>query len=63
MLNIDGPAAAHPNGGCIKDETFRPAPRLVKMMYVELFTQHRFKANIGQLLKPSGITPCACPHH
>lgn len=41
--------------GWIKNETLIHCPlRLVKMKHVELFTQHRFKATIGQLLKHRG---------
>jgi hypothetical protein len=43
-----------PDDGWIKNETIIAA-RLVKMKHVELFTQHRFKANIGQLLKHRGV--------
>ncbi|MNE87323.1 hypothetical protein D3C80_1845160 [compost metagenome] len=47
----------HPDAGCVKNETFTDPLRLVKMLHVELFTQHRFKATIGLLLKRPGITP------
>jgi hypothetical protein len=45
---------AKPNGW-IKNETFIAPLRLVKMKHLELFTQHRFRATIGQLHKPQGV--------
>jgi hypothetical protein len=41
--------------GRFKNETLLATVRLVKMKHVELFTQHRFKATIGHLLKHWGI--------
>ncbi|CAO3302759.1 conserved hypothetical protein [Pseudomonas sp. P14-2025] len=41
--------------GWIKNETIIAPLSLVKMKHVELFTQHRFKANIGQLLQHQGV--------
>ncbi|POA80333.1 hypothetical protein C1882_27275 [Pseudomonas sp. FW305-E2] len=55
-----------PDDGWIKNETIIAPPSLVKMKHVELFTQHRFKANIGRLLKHRGVITListASPYH
>jgi hypothetical protein len=55
-----------PDDGWIKNETIIAPLRLVKMKHVELFTQHRFKATIGQLLKHRGVIAListALPYH
>ncbi len=43
------------NPGWANNETFTAQLRLVKMKHVELFTQYRFKATIGPLLKHQSV--------
>ncbi|MNH13358.1 hypothetical protein D3C81_1468750 [compost metagenome] len=50
----------------IKNETSATRQRLVGMNTVELFTQYRIKATIGQLLKYQGVVAListAWQHH